>query len=170
MQPTIVEKGPITLVGLSFYGDPFSVSGGWTEENEIGRLWVRFERYLSQHPDKIKRAKSREVAFEVHIEHEETSSKGLFEIFVGMEVEKLEDVPVELLVKTLPATQYAVFTLKGMQISSDWGRMIYQDWLPQSGYQLAHPFSFQLYDERFKGLDRLEESALDLYMPVKSEP
>ena len=38
MQPTIVQKGEIVLVGMSFYGDPFETSAGWTEENQIG--WV----------------------------------------------------------------------------------------------------------------------------------
>jgi predicted transcriptional regulator YdeE len=41
-----------------------------------------------------------------------------------MEVEKLEDVPIELLVKILPPAKYAVFTLEGKQITSDWSKMI----------------------------------------------
>ena len=65
----------------------------------------------------------------------------------------------------LPATEYAVFTLKGKQISSDWHLEIDQ-WISKAGYQGAHPFSFQYYDERFKGLDKIGESQLDVYMPV----
>ena len=42
MEPKIVERERITLVGLSFFGDPFREKGGWTEQNEIGRLWSRF--------------------------------------------------------------------------------------------------------------------------------
>jgi len=42
MEPTIVERNQITLVGFGFFGDPFAASGGWMEENEIGRLWNRF--------------------------------------------------------------------------------------------------------------------------------
>ena len=42
MEPRIVESERIILVGFSFFGDPFALSAGWTEENEIGRLWQRF--------------------------------------------------------------------------------------------------------------------------------
>lgn len=42
MDTKIVERKLTILAGISFYGDPFSQSGGWTEENEIGRLWSRF--------------------------------------------------------------------------------------------------------------------------------
>ena len=61
----------------------------------------------------------------------------------------------------------AVFTFEGQQINSDWPRMIYQEWLPNSGYQEAYRYNFQLYDQRFKGIDRLDESAIDVYVPIK---
>jgi predicted transcriptional regulator YdeE len=37
MEPVIIEKDQMALLGFSFYGDPFRPSAGWTEENEIGR-------------------------------------------------------------------------------------------------------------------------------------
>ncbi len=165
MEPRIIEKGQIMLVGFSFFGDPFAESGGWTEENEIGRLWNRFMTYLTDHRDRIKHIKDDAFAYEVHVESEETASKGHREIFIGVEVERL-DVPVEMLVKILPPAQYAVFTLKGEQITSDWSKMIWE-WMPGAGYESAYTFSFQLYDQRFKGLDNLEGSELDVYVPVK---
>jgi AraC family transcriptional regulator len=167
MESRIVEREQIILVGFSFYGDPFAESGGWTEENEIGRLWSRFEAYLADHRDSIRHLKSETTAYEVHVEGTETASKGHREVFVGMEVEKLEDVPVELLVKVLPAVTYAVFTLQGEQITSDWPRVIYDEWLPGAGYQSAYDYLIELYDERFKGVDNLAESVLEVYVPVK---
>lgn len=167
MEPTSILEAPeILLVGVSFFGDPFSMSAEWTEENEIGRLWNRFFAYLRKNPNRIKHVANHKIAYEVHIEHEETALKGYYEVFVGVEVAQLEDVPVELLVKVLPATTYAVFTLSGQQIISDWPREIYHHWLPNSDYRNAYPYSFQFYDERFHGLDKLDESALDVYVPV----
>jgi AraC family transcriptional regulator len=167
MEPTaIIEKGSIILVGFSFFGDPFSTSAEWTEENEIGRLWHRFMAYLMKNQDCIKHIIDNELAYEVHVEHEETKSKGYSEVFVGMEVEQLEDLPVEVLTKILPPTTYAVFTLKGQQISSDWPKMIGQ-WMSGAGYQQAYKYGFQLYDQRFKGVDKIEESELDVYVPVE---
>jgi len=168
MQPTIIQKDEITLVGMSFYGDPFETSAGWTEENQIGRLWQRFMTYLSEHVDKIQHPAPIHASYEVHVYGPETMTMGLFEVFVGIAVKQLETVPVELLVKILPATEYAVFTLQGEQIASDWHLEINQ-WLATAGYQHAQPFSFQYFDERFIGLDQLSESQLDVYMPVQSQ-
>lgn len=165
MEPVIVEKDQMILLGFSFYGDPFSLSAGWTEENEIGRLWQRFTAYLNQHRHRIKQVKSDAVRYEVHIEHDETRQKGEYEVFVGLQVERLEQVPVELTAKILPATAYAVFTLHGKEIASDWPMMIFE-WMSESEYQRAHPYGFQCYDERFRGLEHLEESTLDVYVPV----
>jgi predicted transcriptional regulator YdeE len=81
-------------------------------------------------------------------------------------VTQLEAVPVEVSLKVLPATTYAVFALQGAQITSDWTQLIYTDWMSQSGYRSAYPFGFQRYDARFKGVDRIDESVLEVYVPV----
>lgn len=154
------------LVGFSFFGDPFSESGGWTEENEIGRLWQRFMTYCEHHQDRVKQYTDDQAAYEVHIEHEHTMTRGHLEVFVGMEIGQCVDIPFELLVKVLPATTYAIFTLCGEEIVSDWPRWIYLEWLPQSGYKVAYNYHLQLYDRRFKGLDRLEESEIEVYVPI----
>jgi AraC family transcriptional regulator len=156
----------MTLVGMSFFGDPFRAAGGWSEENEIGRLWNRFEAYLVDHGAALRHVRDDRVAYELHIEHQGTPATGEYEVFVGLEVAELEEVPVQLLVKLLPPGEYAVFTLRGAQITSDWHKTIYADWLPASGYEPAHGYMFERYDERFKGMDRLEESAIEVHVPV----
>lgn len=168
MEPKIVETQRMLLLGFSFFGDPFQVSGGWTEENEIGRTWKRFMSFLEEHPQRLKHVTTDEVAYEVHIYHEETPQTGEFEVFVGLEVEELEDVPLEVCVKILPPATYAVFTLQGEQIVSDWPMMIFGEWLPQVGYEGEHSHSIQRYDERFKGVDSIAESILEIYIPVKN--
>lgn len=167
MEPTIIEKGQIVLVGLSFFGDPFQISGEWTEENEIGRLWNRFMTYMENNGERIKHIRDKTTGYEVHVHNEETAAKGNVEVFVGIEVEKLEDTPVEVLIKILPPTTYAVFTLQGTHITSDWPRMIYHEWMPKTGFQAMYNYLFQRYDERFKGLQNIDESVLDVYVPVK---
>ena len=169
VEPKIVERERISLVGLSFYGDPFSEKGAWTEENEIGKLWKRFMSYLSNDKLNLSNVGDLRVCYEVHILHPETNLSGEYEIFTGFETSDVGQTPPELLVKYLPANSYAVFTLTGKDIISDWHQMIYQTWMPESGYREAYSYSFQLYDERFKGMNRLEESSLDLYIPVVSE-
>ena len=41
------------------------------------------------------------------------------------------------------------------------------EWMDQAGYQRAYPYGFQRYDERFKGVNDLEGSVLEAYVPVK---
>ena len=56
MQPTIIDKDQMVLLGFSFFGDPFEFSAGWTEENEIGQLWRRLMAYLEKHAGRIQHA------------------------------------------------------------------------------------------------------------------
>ena len=167
MEPIIIEKNKIILLGFSFCGDPFRFSGEWTEENEIGRLWKRFFAYLMNNAEKLKNIRDDRVAYEVHIQNEETTNKGIFEVFVGVEIEDLNDVPYDAVIKILPVAKYAVFKLKGKAIMEDWQSLIFEGWLANSGYDSAHNFGFQLYDERFKGMGNLEESEVDVYIPIK---
>lgn len=167
MEPTIVAGGPLLLVGLDFFGDPFALSGGWTEENEIGRLWQRFMAYLAAHPRRIRHMTTEAVMYEVHIEHEETAETGEREVFVGLEVDRLEDVPVELVVKVLPPVPYAVFSLRGDEILSDWNQTIYAAWLPGSGYEVPYNYVVERYDERFKGVQQIAESMLEILVPIR---
>jgi AraC family transcriptional regulator len=168
MQPKIIESPGLILVGMDFFGDPCAMASPWSEENEIGKLWRRFEQFLDRKADTIQHKADPSVGFEVHIMTDETESTGHREVFVGFEVSKLEEVPLELVVKFLPPTKYAVFTFKGTEITSDWGKAIYQDWLPQSDFTSHYNYLIERYDERFKGLEgeELEESELDVLIPV----
>lgn len=167
MQPKIVETKPITLIGMSFYGDPFDTHAGWDEDNQIGLLWKRFMGFLGKNQS-ISALLQATAFYEVHIAGEETNKKGLFEVFVGVEfgAEQIKSMPVELSVKNLPATQYAVFTFQGQEIITDWEKII-QDWLLTSGYQSDGSYNFQHYTGQFKGMDRLDESVLDVYTPIR---
>jgi predicted transcriptional regulator YdeE len=162
MNPKIVTEKECLVVGMSFYGDPFSQASGWSEDNEIGLLWKRF---MASDFAAIKHRTAPDTFLEIHIETRETAAKGIYEVFVGTRVHKLEDVPIEYVVKVLPAAQYAVFTLVGQQIVSDWSNAL-RDWMASSGYVRLHQYFIQSYDSRFKGMDRIDESVLDAYIPI----
>ncbi len=166
IQPVISEKKQITLVGISFYGDPFDSRAGWDDENEIGHLWTRFMKFLSSHQDEM--IEKPQVFYEVHIYTDETREIGKFEVFVGVEADltKLNALSVELCIKVLPETQYAIFTFHGEEITADWEKML-QNWFTASGYESPYSYNFQYYDARFKGLDKIDESILDVYVPVE---
>ncbi|MBN1657675.1 MAG: GyrI-like domain-containing protein [Anaerolineae bacterium] len=167
MEPIRFETRQITLLGMGFFGDPFRISGGWTEENEIGRLWSRFMAYLASHGDEIAHAAEPGVAYELHVPHEESERTGEYEVFVGVEVSRLEDIPLYLSAKILPRATYAVFSLQGDQVAGDWWQDVYATWMAQAGYESAGGHMLERYDERFKGIDRMNESILEIYLPVR---
>ncbi|MBN2502908.1 MAG: GyrI-like domain-containing protein [Anaerolineales bacterium] len=166
MEPKIIDSPAITLVGFSFYGDPLRLSAGWTEENEVGRLWSRFMPFFQANQEHIQHL-NEDAAYEAHIEHPETAETGQYEVFLGVAVEQVENLPLELLIKVLPPTKYAVFTISGALLPEEWALEVYGEWLPQSGYE-AKPYMFWRYDERYKGLDHLADSELEVYVPLES--
>jgi AraC family transcriptional regulator len=150
---------------MDFFGNPYEKAGGWSEQNAIGQLWKRFENFYQNKKDLIKHSVS-ESGYELWIDFEgDKESKNKY-IFVGVEVEKIEDLPVELIAKILPETRYAVFTLKGQEIKSDWS-LIWKKWLPDAGLETSFDFMIEYYDsQRFKGIDN-PDSELDIYVPIR---
>ncbi len=166
MNPKIITEKEWLVVGMNFYGDPFSQASAWSEDNEIGLLWKRFMAFDLA---RIKHRTAPDTSLEIHIETQETAAKGVFEVFVGVQVERLQDVPFECVVKVLPAAQYAVFTLEGRRIVSDWSNAL-RDWMASSGYVRSRKYFIELYDSRFKGMDKIDESVLDAYIPIARSP
>jgi predicted transcriptional regulator YdeE len=125
MDARISERGPILLVGMAFYGDPFDKASAWDEDNEIGALWRRFMAYVSAHPDAIaERADRSERWYELHVTAAETPRTGRYEVFAGVEVLGLPAIPLACSAKILPPAEYAAITVRGPEMEGDWmGRM-----------------------------------------------
>jgi predicted transcriptional regulator YdeE len=121
--------------------------------------------YWEQRGAEIRPLVDPSVMYEVHVEQPETAQTGEVEVFAGVEVARLDETPIELVAKVLPATRYAVFTLRGAEIAADWNQGM-SDWMARAGYRRAFPYGFQRYDERFKGVDDIEGSVLEAYVPV----
>ena len=166
MQPKIITEKSIILAGMSFYGDPFDTSNAWSEENQIGQLWQRLMHYFERNRDALPWDLHQIANYEVHIYGPETETEGLFEVFVGFRITDISLVPYDMVVKVLPPTKYAIFILTGKAIFEDWEKEI-KAWLDENSYKEAYPYNFQYYDQRFKGLDRIEESQIDVYIPIE---
>lgn len=166
MKATLSEEPARWLVGFDFFGDPFRSHAGWSAENEIGRLWQRWSAYWQAQGAQQLRVTDPCVMYEFHVYHPETLQTGEFEVFVGVEIAQPEVLPPEVVVKVLPAARYAVFTLTGEEIISDWIWQIDSAWLPALGVQRQMTHSVQRYDARFKGMTQIAESELDVYIPL----
>jgi len=85
---------------------------------------------------------------------------------VGVEVPRLEDLPLELFAKVVPACEYAVFTHQFRDGGFSHAFKAVYDWLQNSEYPPAYPFDIQCYDSRFKSPED-PESILEIWVPVK---
>jgi len=167
MDARIEARGRILLAGMGFFGDPFAKASAWDEENEIGSLWKRFYSFLGSFPDAIPdRADRGRVGYELHINAPETEKTGRYEVFVGLAVRSLESLPALCSAKILPPGEYAVITVRGPEIRGDWMGKLYSEIVPGLGRRADESFSFERYDERFKGMDRLAESELEYFIPL----
>jgi len=165
----IIVNRSFRLLGCVYYGDPFHSEAGWTEENEIGLTWQRFMTIFQKNQELIKKfIVNEDFGYELHIEPDEYKDTKKYYVFVGMEVsEEIEKVPLEMFIKVLPTTMYAVFTFKGKDIIRA-GNYIWHNWLPTSDkYKEAFPYEIQAYErKRFFGLND-ERSEIDFYIPIK---
>ena len=162
----IREEGAMVLAGLSFFGNPFQNHGFWSEENEIGVLWQRLTALLGGGIEWIGRPLEEQRWFEVHLQHPDSAATGEFEVFVGVAIEDVTRVPVELVCKRLPPARYAVFTLQGEEIVSDWWTPVSAEWSERTGESIDESYQLQMYDARFRGMDKLAESEMEAWLPL----
>ena len=157
-QPRIVDKPEIILVGMVYYGDPAG--------NEFGKNWDRFFKYAPLISSRVNEGQS--YGLEFYTEDLEKDHKWFY--MSAFETSSLDAIPLELVGKRLPACKYAVFTVKGgIKNIGDTFMYAYGTWIPNSAYQVAHRYDFELYEEgRFMGTEA-EESEIDLYIPIKEK-
>lgn len=163
----ITKEKSLKLVGCVYYGDPFHSNGEWSVKNEIGILWARFYKLYQKSGDLIQKEELGDVAYEVHLQPDDYPVTGKFYVYVGVEVKKLEEIPIEMFCKILPPTKYAVFTFKGEDMFRG-GDYIWNEWLPNSKYDETYPYMALAYHKnRYKGMED-PESEVDFYVPVKT--
>jgi predicted transcriptional regulator YdeE len=168
MRPDFIQSPGMILAGFSFFGNPFHNAVGWSVENEIGRLWQRFIPFLQEHAELlVPYIIQSDYYYELHIETYETAKTGEYEVFVGCEVNQPVDLWPQISFKHLQPSTYACFTLKGKEITGDWSTLIFEGWLKQSEYESAFPVVIERYDSRYLGVEQVEQSELDVLVPIK---
>ena len=166
MKPNITDSRRIILVGMDFYGDPYREDGGWSAQNAIAQLWNRFNDFYKEKKESIKHLAS-EAVYELWVDFEGEEDPRNKYIFIGVEIEKLYTPPLEMVVRILPETRYAVFTLEGGEIKADWKSKVLSTWLADAGLEQSHAYIIEYYDpQRFKGIDS-GDSQLDIYVPIR---
>ena len=156
MEPRIIIKPAFTVVGLSQCVERVDDS----TEALWAQLSARFQEITNADPD---------TGFGVHSRE---GSEGQY--LVGMALrgtikgEKVPEVPEGMTAYSFNTHAYAVFPHHGsiscLSRTIDW---IFKDWLPESGYQKAGEYYFELYDDRFQ--PGSEDSILFIFVPVRQK-
>ncbi len=87
-----------------------------------------------------------------------------FEKWACLEVSAVDPIPPGMDSYTLPAGLYAVFEYKGLSGNPAIFQYIFGQWLPASGYQLAHRPHFELLGPKYKNND--PESEEEIWIPI----
>ena len=154
MKPKIVKKPAMTVVGMAYQGK--------NENQEIPAMWGEFNPRMNE----IKNITGNQC-FGACFSDIEGAAEGEFEYVACFEVTDASEVPAGMVVRTVPAYTYAVFTHVGkLATLPDTYQYIYTTWLPQAGVEL-HPdkFDMELYDEHFK--PDTDDSEIDILVAIK---
>jgi AraC family transcriptional regulator len=86
-----------------------------------------------------------------------------FEKWAAVEVTDFDNVPEEMETFVLEGGLYAVFDYKGN--SPEIFQYIFNQWLPNSGYELAHRPHFEILGEKYNNND--PDSEEEIWIPIK---
>ena len=157
MEPKIVTLGPLVLAGRPYFGNP--------EGGAFGQAWDRFNAQPISEPSRV----NPKIYYGLQVYGPEFMSAHKWTYMPAVEVRDLSDLPNTLFGKVLPACTYAVFTARhGLASIPDAFMEGYSNWIPNSRYEGAHAFDFEVYDdERFHGDGPDEE--IDVYIPIREK-
>jgi len=151
MEPRIIYKPAFTVIGICANGD----SADHTEAlwDELGR---RYCEIPGVDPD---------VGFGVH-----SFSNGGRSYLAGLALgsgAQTVEVPGDMTALKIEAHVYAVFTHTGLLIHlPNTVGLIFEGWLPDSGYETGGDFYFEYFDDRFS--PGSPDSVVFLWLPVCS--
>jgi AraC family transcriptional regulator len=157
MEPKIVNLGSLILAGQPYYGNP--------EGGAFGKAWERFNAQRKSMTGRV----NPKMYYGLEVYGPEFMAEHRWTYMPSVEVKDLADLSGLFFGKVLPASKYAVYTAtKGLASIPDAFMYVYNTWLPASGYEVAYPYDFELYDD-----DRFHEDGpdeqIDVYIPVKEK-
>ncbi len=150
MDPQIVERPALTLMGMVYHG---KLNG-----EAIARLWNTFGPRMSE----LRHSIDPQVSYGVMANYDMASEE--FDYVAACEVNSPLDLPAEMACLEIPAATYAVFRCTMGQIGPTYG-YIMGTWLPQSGYRHAGGPEFEEYGPTFDPADPASE--FGIYIPIE---
>jgi len=153
-QPVVVERKPITVVGMCWTGKMGDSTG-------IGELWNTF----MARAEEVTPGAAVKEAYGVFSATPEQAAAGMMHYMAGAPGHPGIAVPEGMVCKDIPGGSFVTYTHKrGMDGLQDSFRTLY-GWIASSGYTAEGRPGYELYDERFKPTS--QENEIDLFVPVK---
>lgn len=159
MEPVVVAKGEIQLIGLGARTTNQDESGG---NGKIPGMWGQFygQAIAESIPNKVN-----QNIIGLYTDYENGVS-GSYSFVIGCEVSTLQHIPEPLLARTIPSSTYAVFTTRKGAISEivpEAWQYIW-NWFENSAYERTFTGDFEYYDER--SLDPVS-AVVDIFVAIK---
>ena len=154
--PRLVQMDAIEVVGFQV-------------ENRIpgatSALWNRFD----QHEHRIKNAIRPVAYYGLEKMTDSRSASPTVQYLASLAVTSPLEIPDGMVAETIPANQYAVFTIAAvpefLQLAV---RKIYGKWLPEAGLHPVGDYDFEFFDENYRHNDPV--STFEFCIPVKTSP
>lgn len=150
-EPQILSRPAFMAVGLSYHGA--------NENGEIGLLWGDFMSRITE----VEHTAGKMETFGLCYSADEN---GNFEYVACIEVNQVNQVPQDMVIRFVPECTYAVFTHIGLVTTlGETYDYILNTWFPQSDYVIGDGPDFELYTEEF--FPDNEKARMYIYFPVK---
>jgi AraC family transcriptional regulator len=154
--PSIKTLPPKKLIGQKLV---MSIS-----DNKTGQLWGGFAPRIKEIKNRVGNVKfSLQVYPNDHFRIFDPNKS--FEKWALVEVSDFKNIPPEMESFKLEGGRYAVFGNKGSSADNSVFQYIFEEWLPNAGYQLDERPHFEVLGEKYKNND--PESEEEIWIPIR---
>jgi AraC family transcriptional regulator len=164
MEPAIVMKEPFTVIGYELR----TTTNEGKKFREIPEFWRMYHE--EGRGELIPGKKHPAAVLGICCDPDEKTNT--FSYIIGFETEGVDSVPDSMVLKTVPASKYAVFTTpeatpaEFVRTIQETTGYIYSEWLPGSGFACNREgCDIEVYDERC-GEDK-KSKQMDICIPVQ---
>lgn len=156
-EPRIVTRGPMTVVGVTLFGSP--------EVTDLAQAWTLFGDVAGE----LAWVRETKLVYGLQVYPPAFPHVFAYTYMACVELPAELEVPLRMFRKDIPAARYAVVESEdGVEGIAEAYRWLYEEWLPESGYELAFPFDFEQYEGTGSGEDESEE--ISVWVPIVERP
>ncbi len=151
MNPEFTHRDSFSVIGILYYGK--------NEENEIHQMWKRHAHKVLS----IANRKRPDQYYGFCFQNEDYIDFGAFSYMIAVEIEALDsfNIPMDMVVKSVPAHEYAVFHHHGGPSKlGETYQYIEGEWLPKQPFKRNDAFDFEFYQ------GNAENESLSIYIPI----